>query len=103
MFAVRYPIVLAGHEDNVAISKSMKIWNVIKIKACPCMWGKSFSIIIGNAQNRFLLMTGLFDLIVCCKVSDSPSRKFAQDDHVGIYWSTHNYIFFASGMKWDCV
>ena len=29
MFAVRYPIVLAGHEDNVAISKFMKIWNVI--------------------------------------------------------------------------
>ena len=29
MFAVRYPIVLAGHEDNVAVSKFMKIWNVI--------------------------------------------------------------------------
>jgi hypothetical protein len=37
LFAVRYPIVLAGHEDNVAVSKFMKIWNVIKIKACPCM------------------------------------------------------------------
>ena len=32
MFAVRYPIVLAGHEDNVAVSKFMKIWNVILLK-----------------------------------------------------------------------